>query len=47
MQINKTSGAALAAAAALLFTSGLAGVSVAADTATGQMHRREFLQGHV
>jgi hypothetical protein len=33
MQINKVSGAALAAAAALLFTSGLAGVSVAADSA--------------
>src|SRR5450432_3226391 len=34
MQINKLSGAAMAAAAAMLFTSGLAGVSVAADTAT-------------
>ena len=34
MQINKVSGATLAAAAALLFTSGLAGVSVAADSGT-------------
>jgi hypothetical protein len=33
MQINKASNAAMAAAAALLFTSGLAGVSVAADSA--------------
>jgi hypothetical protein len=33
MQINKVSSAAMAAAAAMLFTSGLAGVSVAADTA--------------
>jgi hypothetical protein len=34
MEINKGSGAALAAAAAMLFTSGLARVSVAADSAT-------------
>src|SRR3984893_16021345 len=34
MQINRGSSAALAVAAAMLFTSGFAGVSVAADTAT-------------
>ncbi len=34
MQINKLSSATLAAAAAMLFTSGLANVSVAADAAT-------------
>lgn len=34
MQIKKLSGATMAAAAAMLFTSGLTGVSVAADTAT-------------
>jgi len=33
MQINKLSSAALATAAAMLFTSGLANVSVAADAA--------------
>jgi hypothetical protein len=34
MQINKVSSAAMAAAAAMLFTSGLASVSVAADSTT-------------
>ncbi len=34
MQMNKLSHAAMAAAAAMFFTSGLAGVSVAADSAT-------------
>src|ERR1700734_1981052 len=34
MQINKLSGATMAAAAAMFFTSGMTGVSVAADTAT-------------
>ena len=34
MQINRMSGAAMAAAAAMLFTAGLTGVSVAADSAT-------------
>jgi hypothetical protein len=34
MRINKVSSAALAAAAAMLLTSGLVGVTVAADTAT-------------
>lgn len=34
MQMNKLSNAALAAAAAMFFTSGLTGVSVAADAAT-------------
>ena len=34
MQMNKLSNAAMAAAAAMFFTSGLTGVSVAADTAT-------------
>lgn len=36
MQMNKLSSAAMAAAAAMLFSSGLAGVSVAADAA--KMH---------
>jgi hypothetical protein len=34
MQMTKLSNAAMAAAAAMFFTSGLTGVSVAADTAT-------------
>lgn len=34
MQMNRLSSAAMAAAAAMLFTSGLTGVSVAADKAT-------------
>jgi hypothetical protein len=34
MQINKVSSAAMAAAAAMLFSSGLTSVSVAADAAT-------------
>ncbi len=34
MQINRLSSAAMAAAAAMLFTSGLTSVTVAADTAT-------------
>jgi len=34
MEMNKLSNAAMAAAAAMFFTAGLTGVSVAADTAT-------------
>lgn len=37
MQIDKVSGAALAAAAAMLFTSGLASVSVAAESDAGMV----------
>ena len=47
MQFNKVSSAALAAAAAMLLTSGLVGVTVAADAATRQVHGSEFLQGHL
>ena len=38
MQINKVSSAALAAAAAMLFTSALPTVSFAGDAAAGTMH---------
>ena len=47
MQITIGSSAAMAVAAAMLFTSGIAGVSVAADTATVKCTGDELLQGNV
>ena len=45
MQINKLSSAAMAAAAAMLFTSAISTTAFAADAATVKCHGRQFLQG--
>ena len=47
MQINKLSSAAMAAAAAMLFTSAIGHRIVRGGRSHRALHGREFLQGHV
>ena len=45
MQINKLSSAAMAAAAAMLFTSAISSTAYAADRCHREVPGRQFLQG--